>query len=56
MAALGWPEGWEGYVGEVGGLSKDEFEDAIRADMATRPPAASGVTGSPIAGATLAAR
>jgi len=38
VAALGWPEGWEGYVGEVGGLSKDEFEDAIRADMATRPP------------------
>jgi len=38
VAALGWPEGWEGYVGEVGGLSKDDFEDAIRADMATRPP------------------
>ena len=27
VAALGWPEGWEGYVGEVGELSKDEFED-----------------------------
>ena len=38
VAALGWPEGWEGYVGEVGGLSKVDFEDAIRADMATRPP------------------
>ena len=38
VAALGWPEDWEGYVGKVGGLSKDEFEDAIRADMATRPP------------------
>jgi Protein of unknown function (DUF429) len=38
VAALGWPEGWEGYVGRVGGLSKDEFEAAIRADMATRPP------------------
>jgi len=38
VAALGWPEGWEGYVGKVGELSKDEFEDEIRADMATRPP------------------
>jgi hypothetical protein len=38
VAALGWPAGWEGYVGEVGGLSKDDFEDAIRTDMATRPP------------------
>ena len=38
LAALGWPEGWEGYVGKVGGLSKQEFEGAIRADMATRPP------------------
>jgi hypothetical protein len=38
VAALGWPEGWEGYVGEVGRLSKVDFEDAIRADMATRPP------------------
>jgi hypothetical protein len=37
VAALGWPGGWEGYVGRVGGLSKTEFEDAIRADMATRP-------------------
>jgi Protein of unknown function (DUF429) len=38
VSALGWPEGWEGYVGKVGGLSKEEFEDSIRADMATRPP------------------
>jgi hypothetical protein len=38
VAALGWPESWEGYVGRVGGLSKQDFEDAIRADMATRPP------------------
>jgi hypothetical protein len=38
VAALGWPEGWEGYVGKVGEFSKDEFEDEIRADMATRPP------------------
>jgi hypothetical protein len=37
VAALGWPESWEGYVGEVGALPKDEFEDMIRADMATRP-------------------
>jgi hypothetical protein len=38
VSALGWSENWEGYVGEVGNLSKDEFEDSIRADMATRPP------------------
>jgi hypothetical protein len=38
VTALGWPAGWEGYVGKVGKLSKDEFEDEIRADMATRPP------------------
>jgi hypothetical protein len=38
VAALGWPTGWEGYVGKVGELSRDEFEDEIRADMATRPP------------------
>jgi Protein of unknown function (DUF429) len=37
VAALGWPEGWEGYVREVGRLPKEEFEDKIRADMATRP-------------------
>ena len=38
VSALGWPEGWEGYVGKVGGLPKQEFEDGIRTDMATRPP------------------
>jgi hypothetical protein len=38
ITALGWPEGWEGYVGEVGRLSKEAFEDKIRADMAKRPP------------------
>jgi hypothetical protein len=37
IAALGWPESWEGYVGEVGRLPKEEFEDKIRADMALRP-------------------
>ena len=36
VAALGWPENWEGYVGKVSGLAKEEFEGAIRADMATR--------------------
>ena len=38
VEALGWPASWEGYVGKVSRLSKDEFEDAIKADMATRPP------------------
>ncbi len=38
VAALGWPRGWEGYVGEVARRSKQEFEDLIRADMAQRPP------------------
>jgi hypothetical protein len=38
VSALGWPESWEGYVDEVGNLSKKEFEGAIRADMAMRPP------------------
>jgi Protein of unknown function (DUF429) len=37
VAALGWPESWEGYVGDVGALPKEEFEVKIRADMATRP-------------------
>lgn len=37
VEALGWPAGWEGYVGEVAGLSREEFEDAIRSDMARRP-------------------
>jgi hypothetical protein len=38
VSALGWPGDWEGYVGEVAHLSKQDFEDAIRADMALRPP------------------
>jgi hypothetical protein len=38
VAALGWPKDWEGYVGEVGNLPKEEFEEKIRTDMATRPP------------------
>ncbi len=38
VAALGWPENWEGYVAKIGGLSKEQFEDAVRADMASRPP------------------
>jgi hypothetical protein len=38
VAALGWPEKWEGYVGEVGALPKEKFEGKIRADMALRPP------------------
>jgi uncharacterized protein DUF429 len=37
VAALEWPESWEGYVGEVGTLLKEEFEGKIRADMALRP-------------------
>ncbi len=37
VSALVWPAAWEGYVGEVAGLSKEEFEGAIRADMARRP-------------------
>jgi hypothetical protein len=37
VSALGWPESWEGYVGEVARLSKEEFENALRADMAQRP-------------------
>lgn len=37
IAALNWPRAWEGYVGRVARLSKEEFEGAIRADMASRP-------------------
>ncbi len=37
VEALGWPQEWEGYVGKVARLSKEEFEDAIRSDMARRP-------------------
>ncbi len=38
VCALGWPESWEGYVDEVARLPKEDFENAIRADMAQRPP------------------
>lgn len=37
IEALGWPANWEGYVGKVGAMPKEEFEGAIRADMARRP-------------------
>jgi len=37
ITALGWPETWEGYVGEVDRLAKEEFEGKIEADMAKRP-------------------
>ena len=37
VSALGWPESWEGYVGKAASLGKEEFENAIRADMARRP-------------------
>ena len=40
VEALGWPPSWEGYVGKVSRLSKEEFEDSIKADMAKRPPGA----------------
>ena len=38
VEALGWPDSWEGYVGKVSRLSKEEFEGSIKADMAQRPP------------------
>ena len=37
VEALGWPGDWAGYVGEVHRLGKEGFEEAIRADMASRP-------------------
>ncbi|CAN5740908.1 hypothetical protein BH24ACT22_BH24ACT22_19730 [soil metagenome] len=37
VEALGWPMTWEGYVGKVGAMQKEDFEDAIRSDMAQRP-------------------
>ena len=37
VEALGWPLSWEGYVGKVGAMTKKDFEDAIRSDMAQRP-------------------
>ncbi len=38
ISALGWPDHWSGYVERVSQLSKEEFEAAIRDDMAKRPP------------------
>ena len=37
VEALGWPEGWEGYVGKVAAMTKEEFEGGIKSDMAQRP-------------------
>ena len=37
VEALSWPEGWEGYVGKVSRLSKEEFECSIKDYMAGRP-------------------
>ena len=37
IEALAWPETWEGYVGKVSRLSKEEFEAAIKGHMAGRP-------------------
>lgn len=36
VEALGWPRAWEGYVGKVSRLSKEEFEGAIKGHMAGR--------------------
>ena len=40
VESLGWPPSWQGYVGKVSRLSKEEFEAAIKADMARRPAGA----------------
>ncbi len=37
VEALGWPGTWEGYVGKVSRLPKEEFEGAIKDYMAGRP-------------------
>jgi hypothetical protein len=37
VEALGWPRSWEGYVGKVSRLPKEEFERAIKNHMAGRP-------------------
>ena len=37
LAALAWPETWEGYVGKISRLSKEKFEAAIKGHMAGRP-------------------
>lgn len=37
VEALDWPPNWEGYVGKVAVMPKEQFEDAIRSDMLQRP-------------------
>ena len=37
VEALGWHRSWEGYVGKVSRLPKEEFERAIKNHMAGRP-------------------
>ncbi len=37
VEVLGWPTTWEGYVSKVGAMPKEDFENAIRVDMAQRP-------------------
>ena len=37
VEALDRPSNWEGYVGKVSRLSKEEFEGAIKGQMAGRP-------------------
>ncbi len=37
IANLGWPQSWEGYMGVVASMSKDEFEDTLQAYRASRP-------------------
>ncbi len=37
VEALGWPPNWEGYIGKVSNLSKEEFENAVKGHMAGRP-------------------
>ncbi len=37
VEALGWPPSWEGYLGKVSRLSKEEFEGAVKGHMAGRP-------------------
>ena len=37
VETLGWPPRWEGYVGKISRLSKEEFEHTIKDYMAERP-------------------
>jgi hypothetical protein len=37
VEALGWPSSWEGYVGKVSHLSREEFEDTVKVHMVGRP-------------------